>query len=190
MFLLDFVDFLPIIAFLFGIVLLLLIMNHFSAADLVQYETEIDEEGCGQRAQMVLRSMDTMWTSLGLYEMMEADKQKTEESTEETTTADNLPLDNSLVLISPNEFYLRSMYENRALRIIMVLNWETQKLFIRIEQSFESFIISVDDVVKLDGYELSLTQANKIANLYYKDLVKVSRKVLKDAAKDNKNGDN
>lgn len=186
MFLLDFVDFLPIVAFLFGIVLLLLIVNHFSAADLVQYETEIDEEGCGQRAQMVLRSMDTMWTALGLYEMMEADKQKTDE----TATIDNPPLDNSLVLISPSEFYLRSVYENRALRVIMVLNWETQKLFIRIEQSFESFIISVDDVVKLDGYELSLTQANKIANLYYKDLVKVSRKVLKDAAKDNKNGDN
>lgn len=188
MFLLDFVDFLPLIAFLFGIVLLLLIMNHFSAADLVQYETEIDEEGCGQRAQMVLRSMDTMWTSLGLYEMMEADKQKTDET--ETATADNPPLDNNLVLISPSEFYLRSVYENRALRVVMVLNWETQKLFIRIEQSFESFIISVDDVVKLDGYELSLTQANKIANLYYKDLVKISRKVLKDAAKENKNGDN
>lgn len=185
MFLLDFIDFLPLVAFLFGIVLLLLIMNHFSAADVVQYETEIDEEGCGQRAQMVLRSMDTMWTALGLYEMMEADKQKSGE-----TTADNPPLDNSLVLISPSEFYLRSVYENRALRIIMVLNWETQKLFIRIEQSFESFIISVDDVVKLDGYELSLTQANKIANLYYKDLVKISRKVLKDAAKENKNGDN
>ena len=131
---------------------------------------------------MVLRSMDTMWTSLGLYEMMEADKQKTEE----TATADTSPLDNSLVLISPSEFYLRSVYENRALRVIMVLNWETQKLFIRIE----SFIISVDDVVKLNGYELSLTQANKIANLYYKDLVKVSRKVSKDAAKDDKNGDN
>ena len=186
MFLLDFVDFLPIAAFLFGIVLLLLIVNHFSAADLVQYETEIDEEGCGQRAQMVLRSMDTMWTALGLYDMMEADKQKTEE----TATADTSPLDNSLVLISPSEFYLRSVYENRALRVIMVLNWKTQKLFIRIEQSFESFIISVDDVVKLNGYELSLTQANKIANLYYKDLVKVSRKVSKDAAKDNKNGDN
>lgn len=186
MFLLDFVDFLPIIAFLFGIVLLLLIMNHFSAADVVQYETEIDEEGCGQRAQMVLRSMDTMWTALGLYEMMDADKQKTDE----TATADNPPLDNSLVLISPSEFYLRSVYENRALRVIMVLNWETQKLFIRIEQSFESFIISIDDVVKLDGYELSLTQANKIANLYYKDLVKVSRKVLKDAAKESRNGDN
>lgn len=188
MFLLDFVDFLPLIAFLFGIVLLLLIMNHFSAADLVQYETEIDEEGCGQRAQMVLRSMDTMWTSLGLYEMMEADKQKTDEI--KTATADNPPLDNNLVLISPSEFYLRSVYENRALRVVMVLNWETQKLFIRIEQSFESFIISVDDVVKLDGYELSLTQANKIANLYYKDLVKISRKVLKDAAKENRNGDN
>ncbi len=187
MFLLDFVDFLPIVAFLFGIVLLLLIVNHFSAADLVQYEAEIDEEGCGQRAQMVLRSMDTMWTSLGLYEMMEADKQKTDEV---AATADNPPLDNSLVLISPSEFYLRSVYENRALRIVMVLNWETQKLFIRIEQSFESFIINVDDVVKLDGYELSLTQANKIANLYYKHLVKVSRKVLKDAAKENKNGDN
>lgn len=186
MFLLDFVDFLPLVAFLFGIVLLLLIMNHFSAADLVQYETEINEEECGQRAQMVLRSMDTMWTALGLYEMMEVDKQKADE----TTPADNPPLDNSLVLISPSEFYLRSVYENRALRVVMVLNWETQKLFIRIEQSFESFIISVDDVVKLDGYELSLTQANKVASLYYKDLEKISRKVSKDAAKDNKNGDN
>ena len=186
MFLLDFVDFLPIIAFLFGVVLLLLIMNHFSAADSVQYETEIDEEGCGQRAQMVLRSMDTMWTSLGLYEMIEMDKQKNAE----IATVDNSPLDNSLVLISPSEFYLRSVYENRALRVVMVLNWETQKLFIRIEQSFESFIISVDDVVKLNGYELSLTQANRVASLYYKDLEKISRKTLKDAAKDNKDGDN
>ena len=175
MFLLGFVDFLPIIAFLFGIVLLLLIMNHFSGEELVQYESEVSEEGCEQRAQMILRSMDTMWTSLGLFEMLEIDKQHTEDS-----SLDNSPLDNTLVLISPSEFYLRSVYANRALKITMVLNWETQKLFIRIEQSFQSFVISVEDVVKLNGYELSLMQANKVANLYYKDFMKATRQLTKE----------
>lgn len=175
MFLLGFVDFLPIIAFLFGVVLLLLIMNHFSGEELVQYESEVSEEGCEQRAQMILRSMDTMWTSLGLFEMLEIDKQHVEDS-----SLDNSPLDNTLVLISPSEFYLRSVYANRALKITMVLNWETQKLFIRIEQSFQSFVISVEDVVKLNGYELSLMQANKVANLYYKDFMKVTRQLTKE----------
>lgn len=175
MFLLGFVDFLPIIAFLFGVVLLLLIMNHFSGEELVQYESEVSEEGCEQRAQMILRSMDTMWTSLGLFEMLEIDKQHPEDS-----SLDNSPLDNTLMLISPSEFYLRSVYANRALKITMVLNWETQKLFIRIEQSFQSFVISVEDVVKLNGYELSLIQANKVANLYYKDFMKVTRQLTKE----------
>ena len=182
MFLLGFVDFLPVIAFLFGLVMIMLIVNHFSAAELVQYETEVSEEGCEQRAQMVLRSMDTMWTSLGLFEMLEIDKQHTEDP-----SLDNSPLDNTLVLISPSEFYLRSVYANRALKITMVLNWETQKLFIRIEQSFQSFAISVEDVVKLNGYELSLIQANKVANLYYKDFMKVTRQLTKE---DKENGNN
>ena len=160
----------------------MLIVNHFSAAELVQYETEVSEEGCEQRAQMVLRSMDTIWTALGLFEMLEMDKQQAEDS-----SLDNSPLDNTLVLISPSEFYLRSVYANRALKITMVLNWETQKLFIRIEQSFQSFVISVEDVVKLNGYELSLIQANKVANLYYKNFMKVTRQLTKE---DKENGNN
>ena len=181
MFLLGFVDFLPIIAFLFGIVLLLLIINHFSGVESVQYENEVSEEGCEQRAQMILRSMDTMWTSLGLFEMLEIDKQA------DNPSIDNSPLDNTLMLISPSEFYLRSVYANRALKITMVLDWDTQKLFIRIEQSFQSFVISVEDVVRLNGYELSLIQANKVANLYYKDFIKVTRQLTKE---DNENGNN
>ena len=189
MFLLGFVDFLPIIAFLFGLVMIMLIVNHFSAAELVQYETEVSEEGCEQRAQMVLRSMDTMWTALGLFEMLEMDKQQAEEC---NSILDNSPLENSLVLISPSEFYLRSVYANRALKITMVLNWDTQKLFIRIEQSFQSFVISVEDVVKLNGYELSLMQANKAANLYYKDFMKVAHQLAKEDKENGKDekGDN
>ena len=183
MFLLGFIDFLPIIAFLFGIVLLLLIMNHFSGVELVQYENEVSEEGCEQRAQMILRSMDTMWTSLGLFEMLEIDKQA------DNSSIDNSPLDNTLMLISPSEFYLRSVYANRALKITMVLDWDTQKLFIRIEQSFQSFAISVEDVVRLNGYELSLIQANKVANLYYKDFMKVTRQLTKEDNGDNENNE-
>lgn len=161
-------------------------MNHFSGEELVQYESEVSEEGCEQRAQMILRSMDTMWTSLGLFEMLEIDKQA------DNSSIDNSPLDNTLVLISPSEFYLRSVYANRALKITMVLNWETQKLFIRIEQSFQSFqsfVISVEDVVKLNGYELSLIQANKVANLYYKDFMKVTRQLTKEDDGNNENNE-
>lgn len=118
------------------------------------------DEVMGTRLLLMAQSLDVIWNSLGISEILAQDQK---------TAAD---LKNESYVF-PNELVMYSSYDTRGMKLSCSLNWSKQILIARLEQSFSGYVIEVKEKFKLELGVLSRMQVLDFADKYVNEITEV-----------------
>lgn len=139
-----------------------------------EYEDAGEEEING-RIGLALDSVDVLWNTFGIADLLTMDEATIEQNVQ-----------TKVIAISPDVFLVTSAYDVRSIRLTVLYNYKRKKVFIRIEQSISGWEISVEHTFKLKPYLLSRDQAVKVLNRFYNITQKAIAKSKKQKEQDTK----
>lgn len=160
-----------IFLFAFAIGLLVFYYLRTSESEDIEYQ-ELDEEtlkeinekqnaAMQERIKVLCKNVDAIWNSLAIDKWMQVDG---------TTEAD---IKTEFIAFSMDNMAAESLYAKRALRVICQLNWTTQKMYVRVEQQLKTGNIQVEGKAKIKAGLISLNQADRITDGYFKKVLKI-----------------
>ena len=144
-------------------------VNEDSVNDFIEEQTNV----MAQRVQLILNSINLLWNSLLIDDLLKVDNVQATDAIQTTS-----------VLLSEDVICVYSIYLPRSLRILCELSWSRQEMYIRVEQQMSNGVVEAQKTFKIKGGVLSSKQADKISSQYFKKLIQLAEIDIEDKEED------